>query len=146
RRAGAPRCLVDHFVELDDGVAPKIRHHRPGLRNGAEDGSRGCAGRAARRRTLARTAERQGAQEQPSDLSLSASTCRWSRHARSFSRSLATTSAGARATNCWLVSLAASPASCRSIRGSPPDTRRHSLRTSTAPPSATNTSPPSPQL
>src|SRR3989449_4795150 len=144
RRAGAPWRLVDHFVELDDGLAPKIGHHRPGLRNGAQDRRRRGAGRAARRRTLARTAERQGAQEQPSDLSLSASTCRWSRHARSFSRSLATTSAGARATNCWLVSLAVSPASCCSSRVSSPESRRHSCCTSIAPSSATYTSLPSP--
>src|SRR5204862_474476 len=54
------------------------------------------------------------AQEQPSALSFSASTPRWLRHACSLSRSRATTSAGARATKFWLVSLAAAAATPRS--------------------------------
>src|SRR5213078_1599168 len=143
--APARRHLVDHLVELHDRVTVQVGNHLPGLRDRAQDG-RGCGpGRTAGRVALARAcaAAQQGGQEQPSDLSLSASACRWSRHARSFSRSLATTSAGARATKCWLVSFAASPVSCWSSRLRSIERRRHSCCTSISPSSATNTSLPS---
>src|SRR5437870_5201312 len=94
---------VEHLGEPDGPVAPQSRHHGAGLGGDAHDPRRRRMGRAARlpplpgaRRSPGR--ERRG-YEQPSDLSLSASACRWSRHARSFSRSRATTSAGARATD-----------------------------------------------
>src|SRR5205823_3646550 len=148
RPGGAParRHLVDHLVELHDGVPVQVGRHGTGLRDGAEDGGGSGTGWSAGRIALARARApaQQGAQEQPSDLSLSASACRWSRHARSLSRSLATTSAGARAMKFLLVSLASSAASCCSSRVSAPERRRHSCRTSTASASATNTSLPSP--
>src|SRR5207249_4466706 len=103
--------LVDHFVELDDSVALEAGEHCPGLGNEPHHLGRRLVGRPARRWALVGARAQPGDYEQPSDLSLSASACRWSRHARSFSRSLATTSAGARATKFWLVSFAASPVS-----------------------------------
>src|SRR5207247_2348060 len=92
----AARHLIDHLVELEDGVALEAREHRPRLGDDAHHLGRRLVGRAARRWALVGARAQPGDYEQPSDLSLSASACRWSRHARSFSRSLATTSAGAR--------------------------------------------------
>src|SRR5256712_11336934 len=120
----------------------KVRDHGPRL--GPYRDHRGWRGigRAARWvAELGAGGERQG-YEQPRTLSLSASARRWSCHARSFSRSFATTSAGARTTKSWLVSLAASAASWRASRVTSPDRRLHSFCTSVAPPQATNTSPP----
>src|SRR5437764_13432736 len=135
--------LVDHFVELDDSVALEAGEHCPGLGNEPHHLGRRLVGRPARRWALVGARAQPGDYEQPSDLSLSASACRWSRHARSFSRSLATTSAGARATKFWLVSFAASPVSCWSSRLRSLERRRHSCCTSISPSSATNTSLPS---
>src|SRR5437867_928896 len=116
------------------------RYTRPGRHAG-----RGGVGRAARGvAELGAGCEGQG-YEQPRTVSLSASARRCSYHARSLSRSFATTSAGARATKSWLVSLAASAASWPSSRVTSPDRRLHSCCTSIAPSRATNTSLPSPK-
>ena len=77
------------------------------------------AERAAGRGALRRARDHQSCErgyEQPSDLSFPARTSRWSRHAFSFSRSLATTSFGARATKLSFVRRAARLVSCLSRR------------------------------
>ncbi len=114
--AAAARHLVDHLVELDDRVALPVGDH--GARFGPDRHHLGRGGVRRAPRRLADVGARvacgggREAQEQPSALSFSASTPRWLRHACSLSRSRATISVGARATKFWLVSLAASAASC----------------------------------
>src|SRR2546426_676282 len=146
--ASRARHLVNPLVELDARVALQVGDDGPRLRRHSHDLRRRLIGRPAG--GLARvgaappaSAGEQRGQEQPSDLSLSASACRWSRHPRSFSRSLATTSLGARAMKSWFASFASSPESCRSSRASSPASRLHSRCTSISPSSATKTSLPS---
>src|SRR5258708_12605433 len=77
-------------------------------------------GRPARRVALTGAAGAGQDYEQPSALSLSARTPRCVRHVCSLSRSLATTSAGARGTKFLFASRPPRAASCWSGRATPP--------------------------
>src|SRR5690606_5966842 len=155
---GAP--LAQALVEANDDRAAQVRHDAERLRYGLDHLRRPLIALAARWCAVLRAAQQRdrrderGAQGHVSAFSLSASRSSCSRSEEAFSRSRATTSAGARATNVSLASLPSVARSCPSRRSTSAESRARSRSmsmmsasgmNSSVPPRSTAWAPPAPE-
>src|SRR5262249_10857053 len=162
-------ALGHHLIELEVDIALEVRDLRERVGPGRDEPRRRGIGRASgrrldpgarearegdaygegdngptgRRRLVRGPRSRQVGHPHPSRSRFRTSSSRCSFHAASFSRSRATTSPGARATNCELPSFFSWDATSPASRSASAPRRPHSRPTSIASPKGTKTDVPS---